>query len=413
MVVQYLFQRTTGLEEIKTKLKLLLTQTNWNPEDRKWLLEFLDSGDTFLLQELLREDFFNEINAAVDQHDEVAKEILEKIHQKITAAKRNSSKTPVVPFKWISIAASFLLLAFSAYFFLYKKTSTPVIVAENLTKQPLLNDFVPGGDKAVLTLADGSVVILDDASNGNIAIQGAVRVQKVNDGKLQYQASGDELETVYNSVTTPKGGKFQLTLSDGTKVWLNASSSLKFPVVFNGNERKVELHGEGYFEVAENKQKPFRVDVAGKGEVEVLGTHFNVNAYADEASLNTTLLEGSVKVRAGSNAKPSMLVPGQQAKIFPNGELRTTNNINLEEVVAWKNGKFHFGESTDMETVMRQIGRWYDVEVEYSGNFSGKHLGGTISREVNASKVFEMLEMTGIAKFRIVGKKVLVVAQNN
>jgi ferric-dicitrate binding protein FerR (iron transport regulator) len=204
-----------------------------------------------------------------------------------------------------------------------------------------------------------------------------------------------------------------LTLSDGTKVWLNASSLLKFPVVFNGNERKVELHGEGYFEVAENKQKPFKVDVAGRGEVEVLGTHFNVNAYADEASLNTTLLEGSVKVKVGSNAKPSMLVPGQQARIFPNGELRTTSNINLEEVVAWKNGKFHFGESTDMETVMRQIGRWYDVEVEYSGNFSGKHLGGTISRDVNASKVFEMLEMTGIAKFRIVGKKVLVVAQNN
>jgi len=401
------------LEEIKTKLKLLLTQTNWNPEDRKWLLEFLNSGDTFLLQELLREDFFNEINASVDQYDEAAKEILEKIHQKISAAKRKSSKTPVVPFKWISIAASFFLLAFSAYFFLYNNRSNPVPVAEKPSNQPLLNDFVPGGDKAVLTLADGSVVIIDDASNGNIALQGAVQVQKINDGKLQYKAGGEELETVYNSVSTPKGGKFQLTLSDGTKVWLNASSSLKFPVVFNGNERKVELHGEGYFEVAENRQKPFRVDVAGKGEVEVLGTHFNVNAYADEASLNTTLLEGSVKVRVGSNSKPLMLLPGQQASIFPNGELRTTSNINLDEVVAWKNGKFHFGESTDMETVMRQIGRWYDVEVEYSGNFSGKHLGGTISRDVNASKVFEMLEMTGIAKFRILGKKVVVVAQKN
>jgi ferric-dicitrate binding protein FerR (iron transport regulator) len=401
------------LEKVKTKLKLLLTQTNWNPEDRKWLLEFLDSGDTNLLQELLREDFFSEINASIDQHDEAAKEILDKIHQKISAAKRKSSKTPVVSLKWISVAASFFLLAFSAYFFLYNKQSNPITVVEKPSKQDLINDFVPGEDKAVLTLADGSVVILDDASNGNIALQGAVQIQKVNDGKLQYQAGGEELETVFNSVSTPKGGKFQLTLSDGTKVWLNSSSSLKFPVVFNGNERKVELHGEGYFEVAENKQKPFRVDVSGKGEVEVLGTHFNVNAYADEVSLNTTLLEGSVKVRVGASSKPSMLIPGQQARIFPNGEVRTTSNINIEEVVAWKNGKFHFGESTDMETVMRQIGRWYDVEVEYSGNFSGKHLGGTISRDVNASKVFEMLEMTGIAKFRIVGKKVLVVAQNN
>ena len=214
------------MEEIKTKLKLLLTQTNWNPEDRKWLLEFLDSGDTFLLQELLREDFFNEINAAVDQHDEAAKEILEKIHQKIRAAKRNSSNTPVVTIRWISIAASFFLLAISAYFFLYNKHPNPVAVVEKPANQQLLNDFVPGGDKAVLTLADGSVVILDDASNGNIAIQGAVQVQKVNDGKLQYQVGGEELETVYNSVSTPKGGKFQLTLSDGTKVWLNASSSL-------------------------------------------------------------------------------------------------------------------------------------------------------------------------------------------
>ncbi len=401
------------MEEIKTKLKLLLTQTNWNPEDRKWLLEFLDSGDTYLLQELLREDFFNEINTSIDQHDEAAKEILEKIHQKITASRRKSSKIPVVSLKWISIAASFFLIAFSAYFFLYNTPSNSVSVVEKSSKQPLINDFVPGEDKAVLTLADGSVVILDDASNGNIASQGAVQIQKVHDGKLQYQAGGEELETVYNSVSTPKGGKFQLTLSDGTKVWLNSSSSLKFPVVFNGNERKVELHGEGYFEVAENKQKPFKVDVAGRGEVEVLGTHFNVNAYADEASLNTTLLEGSVKVKVGSKSKPLMLAPGQQARIFPNGELKTTSDVNLEEVVAWKNGKFHFGESTDMETVMRQIGRWYDVEVEYSGNFSGKHLGGTISRDVNASKVFQMLELTGIAKFRIVGKKVLVVAQNN
>ena len=401
------------MEKVKTKLKLLLTQTNWNPEDRKWLLEFLDSGDTYLLQELLREDFFNEIDASIDQHDEAAKEILYKIHQKISAAKRKSGKTPVVSLKRISVAASFFLLAFSAYFFLYNKQSNPITVVEIPSIQPLLNDFVPGEDKAVLTLADGSVVILDDASNGNIALQGAVQIQKVNDGKLQYQAGGEELETVFNSVSTPKGGKFQLTLSDGTKVWLNSSSSLKFPVVFNGNERKVELHGEGYFEVAENKQKPFKVDVAGRGEVEVLGTHFNMNAYADEASLNTTLLEGSVKVRVGSSSKPSMLVPGQQARIFPNGELKTTSDINLEEVVAWKNGKFHFGESTDMETVMRQIGRWYDVDVEYSGNFSGKHLGGTISRDVNASKVFQMLELTGVAKFRIVGKKVLVVAQNN
>lgn len=376
-------------------------------------MDFLDSGESYILKELLREDFLVNLSISTDIQDEVARDILNKIYQKIGIVKVGKKRQTVTLIKRFSIAASILLFIFSAYFLFYNKQSLPQGFVKSPNTNQLINDFTPGVDKAVLTLGDGSVVIINDAANGNIAMQGSVYVEKFNDGSLNYEGGEQQKELIYNSVSTPRGGKFQLVLSDGTKVWLNASTTLKYPVVFNGAERKVELHGEAYFEVAENKIIPFKVEVAGRGEIEVMGTHFNVNAYAEESTLNTTLLEGSVKVKVGSVLEPLVLLPGQQAKIFPNGELKRIRDVNLEEVVAWKNGKFYFGESTDMETVMRQIGRWYDIEVEYAGNLSDKHLGGTISRQVNASKVFEMLEMTGIVKFKIVGKKVLVTAQNN
>ena len=262
-----------------------------------------------------------------------------------------------------------------------------------------------------MTLADGSVVILDDVSNGHITQQGKVNIEKLKEGELQYRTSDETGVLAYNAISTPRGGKFQITLSDGSRVWLNAASSLRFPVHFVGGERRVELKGEGYFEVAKDKSRPFIVDVAGKEEVEVLGTHFNINSYSDEASVNTTLLEGSVSIKVNGSKEPKLLVPGQQFMLFNSGKSKIHEDANLEETIAWKEGKFHFGESMDLEQVMRQIGRWYDVDIEYEGEISGIHLGGTISRNVSASKVFEMLEMTGVAKFRIDGRKVTVAAQ--
>ena len=205
-----------------------------------------------------------------------------------------------------------------------------------------------------------------------------------------------------------------MVLADGSKVWLNAASSLRFPATFTGSERKVELTGEGYFEVAKNAAMPFKVDVAGKGEVEVLGTHFNINAYEDEATINTTLLEGKIKLTATDSRLPAhdswLLSPGQQAQLSANGGISLNRNPDTEEVMAWKNGKFHFGEAADIQTIMRQIARWYDVQVEYKGKVT-EHIGGTISRNVNVSKVLEMLEMTGTVNFWVNGKKVTVMPQ--
>lgn len=401
------------MENIKDKLKQLLKQTNWTSDDRQWLLTFLDSDDAILLRELLREEFFEDLQVVGIHQDEKAREILEKIHQRIVYYEsKTKPKTPFF-FKWTAVAAS-LILFVSFAIFLYKSDKTNETISsvkKGVQGQLFSNDLAPGGEKAVLTLADGSVVILDDVSNGHITQQEKVDIEKLNEGELRYSSSNEIGILAYNSISTPRGGKFQITLSDGSKVWLNAASSLRFPVHFIGKERRVELIGEGYFEIAKDKSRPFIVDVAGKEEVEVLGTHFNINSYSDEASINTTLLEGSVSIKVKGSNDPRLLIPGQQFILLNSGKSKIKEDVNLEETIAWKEGKFHFGESMDLEQVMRQIGRWYDVDIQYEGDFSGIHLGGTISRNVSASKVFEMLEMTEVAKFSIEGRKVTVAAQ--
>ncbi len=236
-------------------------------------------------------------------------------------------------------------------------------------------------------------------------------IRKLSQGALVYQGGMPSNELIYNSISTPKGGKFQITLADGTKVWLNAASSLRFPVQFVGGERRVELTGEGYFEVAKNPLKPFVVDVAGREEVLVLGTHFNINSYGDEESINTTLLEGSVNIRSKASPVGKRLVPGQQHLLFSEGRYRIRSDVDTEKTIAWKNDKFDFGESMELKSVMRQIERWYNVEIEYEGDVSSIELSGSISRNVPANKVFEMLELTGVASFRIREGKVLVMAK--
>lgn len=199
------------------------------------------------------------------------------------------------------------------------------------------------------------------------------------------------------------GGQYKLTLPDGSKVWLNAASSLKYPVVFIGNERKVEITGEAYFEIAKDESKPFKV-LLNNMEIQVLGTHFNVNGYTDEEMIKTTLLEGKVKVLASGQTK--YLLPGQQAQLKSSGNIAVTNEVNLEETVAWKDGNFQF-ENSDIKAVMRQLARWYDVDVSYKGNIN-KHFIGSISRNVKLSQVLSMLQQTGEIKFKIEGKNLIV-----
>ena len=316
------------------------------------------------------------------------------------------NKTPVraLPWrKWTAAAAAVVLLVSAGYYFLNRPAKT--VVTTVVVKA---NDVPPGGDGAILTLANGEQIILDSAANGKLATDGNATITKTGDGQLAYNPGAGVAKTLsYNSVTTPRGKKASLTLSDGTLVWLNAASSIRFPTNFIGKDRTVEITGEAYFEVAKNNNMPFVVKKSGSDYgVQVLGTSFNVNAYDDEDVIRTTLLDGSVRVYQG--AAGGVLKPGQQAVSNGRGRIDVVGDANIESVMAWKIGIFRFDRS-DIGTVMRQIARWYDVDVTYKGTIV-QHFGGSISRDVNVSKVFNMLEMTGAVKLSIEGRKVTVVA---
>jgi hypothetical protein len=303
---------------------------------------------------------------------------------------------------YAAAAAIFIcMISIGAYYFLKPEYQNQISSTQNSKIDK--NDVNPGENKAVLTLADGSSIILDSNRNGTLATQGNTKILKLN-GMVSYNNLSKKNNTVlYNTISTPRGGQYQLILSDGSKVWLNAASSLRFPASFSGKERKVELLGEAYFEVAKNAAKPFKVKTNGM-EVEVLGTHFNINSYEDESAIRTTLLEGSIKINKQGSS--SLLKPGEQALLNKKGEIKIINHADVEEAIAWKEGKFQF-DKADIHAVMRQIARWYDVDVAYQGSVS-THFGGTISRHVNLSQVLNMLHLTGEVKFEIKDRKVVV-----
>jgi len=264
-----------------------------------------------------------------------------------------------------------------------------------------------GKNTAVLTLANGREINLSAAVNGRLTEEAGVFISKTADGQLVYEmnkgAATGVNKDLLNSVSTPKGGQYQVVLPDGTKVWLNAASSIKFPTVFaNLNQRSVYLTGEAYFEVAKDKQHPFIVQT-DKQEVEVLGTHFNISAYEDEIGTKTTLLEGSIRILSGKES--AILKPGQQAMQRNNG--LEVFNADTEEAIAWKNGYFKFN-SEPLSSIMRKLARWYDVDVVYEGEVSNDRLGGTISRYKNVGDVLEMLESTKLVKFKVEGRKIIV-----
>jgi transmembrane sensor len=263
------------------------------------------------------------------------------------------------------------------------------------------NDILPGGNKAVLTLADGRNVALDSAANGALATQGNTSITK-SDGQLEYANATANGELLYNTISTPKGGQYRVTLSDGSKVWLNTASSIYYPVAFAGNERTVIITGEAYFEVAKDVAKPFKVKV-NDAVVEVLGTHFNINAYDDEPVLRTTLMEGSVKVSKGNSG--TVLMPGQEAQINTIGEIKTAA-ANNEQTLAWKNGSFLFKDAP-IENIMRQIARWYDAEIVYEAK-PADHFNADVSREMPVSKLLHYLELTNRVHFKIENKKIIV-----
>ncbi len=267
-----------------------------------------------------------------------------------------------------------------------------------------------GSGRALLTLADGTVIELDNTASGLLTEQGAARVVKLDGSRLQYHA-GDGAATepvLYNYISTPPGSQYQVTLADQTKVWLNASSSIRFPTAFRGAVRDIEIVGEAYFEVAHDPEKNFRVKV-NDSYIRVFGTRFNVMAYENENTILTTLLEGSLSVENETSSE--LLKPGQQARLSKNGSIAVLTNVNPSEVLAWKNGKFLFN-SLDMPAIMRQLERWYDIEVSYEGR-PEVHFTGQLDRNLEVSQILRKLELTREVRFRMEGKKITVLAPGN
>jgi len=303
-------------------------------------------------------------------------------------------------YRMVAAACAGILLATGGYLFWHRE---PVPAAQ-VSK---VHEIVPGSNKAVLTLSNGSKIILDSARNGQLASQGSSSITKIDSGLLVYQPEsrsqtpGQAL--AYNTLTTPRGGQYKLILPDGTKVWLNAASSIRYPTAFSGKQRSVRITGEVYFEIAEEAKRPFTV-LTDKMAIAVLGTHFNVKAYPDESESEVTLLEGAVKVSKGD--KNILLKPGEQARLSGDNQLNKVGDVNLQGVVAWTNNQFWF-DGADIGTVMQQISRWYNVAFEIEGDIP-QHFTGYIPRNVGVKKMFDVLEKTNLVHFSIKDNKIIV-----
>lgn len=303
---------------------------------------------------------------------------------------------------WAVASCVALILGVSAYYWYQgKQGRRPADIAQST------GNIEPGKNGALLTLSNGSKILLDTIQNGKVALQGGV-VARITNGVLSYEGAGQDV--LFNTVSTPKGRQFQVKLSDGTNVWLNAESSIRYPIAFTGNERLIRVTGEVYMEVAPKASLPFRVDVNGRTWVEVLGTTFNVNAYENEGDVRTTLLEGSVRVGVdrSNRYQQKLLSPGQQALTGKgNIPVRVFNDVDAASVVAWKDGVFNFN-NVSLEEAMRQLARWYDVEVVYQQQVPEVQLGGTIKRSLPFTDVLYFLENVGL-HYKLEGNRRLII----
>lgn len=394
------------MQDRKEQLKQLLEKGEWTIEEKQSLLDYLENSEGSALKLIMEQVFSgdSENEKLIDQHR--SEKILKNIHEKIGDQKAAQHIRTIRSWKfnWAIAASLILILSLGVNLLFVTKRDNQVadIPAKNKTYK---NDVAPGGDNAELTLANGTKIILDSASNGSLASQGITQIKR-QQGQLIYSVasnSGREAEVMYNTLTTPRGGQQKIILSDGTQVWLNAASSLHFPTAFTGKERKVEVTGEVYFEVAKNASQPFIVSV-NNAEIRVLGTHFNVMSYNDEAVLTTTLLEGSVSFTYKN--KSSLLKPGQQSQLTNDGQVKVISDVNTDQVVAWKNEFFDF-EGADIEEVMRQLSRWYDVDITYHQKPDDLFFA-EIPRNTKLSDVLKALALTGTVKFEIDGKRIVV-----
>lgn len=375
-------------------------------DEVEMLVLHFDTNSEVYLRQLIIDELEAPEQVEDDEHLQVLTDkAFGHIRSEISKQKNDAVSIPDYKYRklWprIAVAASVLFIVGATVYFITRQSNVPPVVV----KQMPAADIAPGSNKAILVLSGGQQINLSNAQNGNVAKDANVVIDKTADGKVVYRSDKKEKpgEAAYNTLKTPRGGKFDLTLADGTRVWLNAASSITYPLAFTGHYREVEITGEVYFEVVHNAAQPFRVRVAGQ-TIDDLGTHFNINAYADEPVIKTTLLEGSVRV---SNATGNLtLKPGQQAVIQSNQSIAIDPNADMEEAIAWHHDLFKFNDAS-IETVMRQLARWYDVEVRYEGNIPQRSFSGKIYRNTSALKVSDILSYKQI-HFRIEGRTIVV-----
>ncbi|SDK64843.1 FecR family protein [Pedobacter sp. ok626] len=366
----------------------------------------------------LQQKFFGWLSMPVsmEQKEEALKELWESIELPFDAAAEASylkvyerispAENKVhflMRFRWVAAAVIAVVLLGIAF---YSFNGSQVLNQLVALGKPVKYHINPGTNKATLRLADGSTINLDNSAEPSLTNYGNIQIKKNSNGQIIYQVIADSTDTefasTYNVFTTPKGGQYEIILADGSKVLLNANSSLTFPTVFSATQRYVVLKGEAYFEIAKNKKKPFKVSANGT-EIKVLGTHFNVMAYEDEPELKTTLFEGSVQV--GKNNVIKVIKPGQQATTYQNKI--EVSKANLDEVMAWRNGYFIFKDES-IESAIRKIARWYDVEIIYKGAIPTNEISGRISRYQNIWDVLKPLEVAGSIHFKLEGRRIIV-----
>jgi transmembrane sensor len=384
-----------------TRLTILFDRylnNSCTPAEKQELAELIMSKEYDASISQVLEQVWAKTTGEADMTDEKVEHIF---HSILTSETKTVPRVHRIHFRrlrWWAAAAIFILFVTGSYFLFFNNKSKQ---EEIVNTEPAKDVKAPETNRAMITLADGQTVFLDSAMNGQLAVQGNIKLVKLGNGQIAYQTASGEIikELQYNTLNNPRGSKvIDMQLSDGSHVWLNAGSSVTFPIAFVGNERKVSVTGEAYFEISHDKTKPFIVSANNKADVTVLGTHFNVNAYDDEATLKVTLLEGSISVNN------TIIKPGQQAQV--SSDIKVVNNVDLAEVMAWKNGNFKFTR-TDLKVIMREIGRWYDVEVSYEGNIPVQLYNVGVPRTANVSEVLRGLEFTG-AHFSVEGKKIIV-----